>query len=60
LGIIGLPICLFVPSALAIIFGVIGLRQIAQSQGSTSGKGMGIAGIVLGSVGLLIAAHNFL
>jgi DNA-directed RNA polymerase subunit RPC12/RpoP len=60
LGIIGLPICLFVPSILAIIFGILGLRQIGQSQGSTSGKGMGIAGIVLGSIGLLIAAHQFL
>ncbi len=58
LGIIGLPICVFVPSLLAVIFGIIGLAQISNSQGNTSGRGMGIAGLVLGGIGLLIAAHT--
>ena len=60
LGIVGLPACIFVPSILAIIFGIVGLRQIANSQGASGGKGMGIAGISCGAVGLLIAANHFL
>jgi len=55
LGIIGIPVCLFVPSLLAIIFGILGLRQISNSQGATGGKGIAIAGISCGAIGLLIS-----
>jgi DNA-directed RNA polymerase subunit RPC12/RpoP len=52
LGIIGLPAaCVVLPSILAIIFGVIGLNQIAKGGESGGGKGMAIAGIICGCVG---------
>jgi DNA-directed RNA polymerase subunit RPC12/RpoP len=55
LGIIGLPAaCVVLPSILAIIFGVIGLNQIAKGGESGGGKGMAIAGIVCGAIGGLI------
>jgi hypothetical protein len=39
-------------SILALIFGYIGRRQIDESQGLSGGRGLAIAGIVLGWVGL--------
>jgi hypothetical protein len=55
LGIIGLPAaCVVLPSVLAIIFGVIGLNQIAKGGESGGGKGMAIAGIICGAFGGLI------
>ena len=39
-------------SLLALIFGIIGKNQIDRSGGYQSGRGMAIAGIVLGIVGL--------
>lgn len=55
LGIIGLPAaCVVLPSVLAIVFGVIGLNQIAKGGEAGGGKGMAIAGIVCGSLGALI------
>jgi ribosomal protein L40E len=61
LGIIGIPALLFViPSLLAIIFGVVGLRQIGKPEsGTRGGRGMAIAGICCGSVACLIAAYAF-
>lgn len=50
LGIIGLIPCLVIPWVLAIVFGIIGVNQVAKS-GSGAGKGMGIAGIILGGIG---------
>jgi len=47
IGVLGSCCCLFViPSVLGIIFGVISLK--------TSGKNLGIAGIILGCLGLLL------
>jgi hypothetical protein len=40
-------------SLIAIVFGYIAKRQIAQSEGRQSGQGLAIAGIVLGVVGLV-------
>jgi DNA-directed RNA polymerase subunit RPC12/RpoP len=58
LGIIGLPACLiFVPSVLAIVFGIIGYRQVTTNQDGSGGKGMAIAGICCGVIGSLIAAR---
>lgn len=42
-------------SILAIIFGYIGKRQIDESQGGQSGRGMAVAGIVLGWIGTVLA-----
>jgi len=50
LGIIGLIPCLVIPWVLAIVFGIIGLNQVTKS-GAGGGKGMGIAGIILGTLG---------
>jgi branched-subunit amino acid permease len=51
-------------SLLALIFGIIGLRSIDQSEGAETGRGLAIAGIVLGAVGVgfivLIVAVAFL
>jgi hypothetical protein len=38
-------------SLLAIIFGVVALRQIEQSGGTLEGRGLAIAGVVLGWAG---------
>jgi hypothetical protein len=55
LGIIGLPAsCVVLPSVLAIIFGVIGLNQVAGGGEAGGGKGMAIAGIICGALGCLI------
>ncbi len=39
-------------SLLALIFGIIGLRTIDRSEGTETGRGLAIAGIVLGAVGV--------
>jgi hypothetical protein len=55
LGVLGIPTCLiFVPSVLAIIFGIIALVQINASGGAQS-RGTAIWGISLGVLGLLIS-----
>jgi len=60
LGIIGIPaFCTFVPSVLAIIFGVLALRAPVGAVGSSQ-RGQGIAGLVLGSLGLLFFAVRIL
>lgn len=43
-------------SVLALIFGLIALNQINSSAGRLTGKGMAIAGIVLGGLGMAISA----
>ena len=62
LGIIGLPaLVIVIPSVLAIIFGVVGLKQIASPDSSTrGGRGMAIAGIVCGAIACCIAATMYL
>src|SRR5262245_56423122 len=47
LGIIGLPAaCAFIPSVLAVIFGIIGYGQVSRSGEGGSGRGMAIAGMI--------------
>lgn len=61
LGIVGVPLCcLFIPSILAVVFGFIGLNQIKQDT-TQRGRGMAIAGIVLGFVvlGLIVVGLIF-
>ena len=54
LGIIGIPTgCTIVPPLLAVIFGIIGLNQVGKSGTEGTGKGMAIAGLICGGVGLL-------
>ena len=62
LGIIGIPTgCTVVVPILAIIFGIIGYNQSTRADGEpSSGRGMAIAGIVLGIIGCLIAAAYIL
>jgi DNA-directed RNA polymerase subunit RPC12/RpoP len=56
LGIIGVPACVtWVVPILAIVFGIVGFVQTNQPGSEAGGKGMAIAGIVLGGVGLFIA-----
>lgn len=58
-GIVGVPgFRMFVPSLLAIIFGLLALRD--ETIAGTSRRGMAIAGIVLGAVGLAIALFKLL
>jgi hypothetical protein len=54
LGLVGLPLCfLFVPSILAVIFGIVGLNQIKNDPMQT-GRGLAIAGLILGAVMLVL------
>ena len=54
LGLVGIPLCfLFVPSLLAVIFGIVGLNQI-KSNPTQSGRGLAIAGLILGAVMLVL------
>lgn len=59
LGIIGIPAfcAAAIPSILAIIFGIIGYNQVTRGGGEGGGKGMAIAGIVLGAIGCLIGIY---
>ena len=55
LGIIGLIPCTFaIPAVLALIFGIIGYNQVTKTGAEGGGKGMAIAGIVLGVIGCLM------
>jgi hypothetical protein len=55
LGIIGMPTgCTVITPLLGIIFGIVGLNQISKG-GEGGGRGMAIAGIICGMIGLGIA-----
>ncbi|HYI44090.1 MAG TPA: DUF4190 domain-containing protein [Actinomycetota bacterium] len=51
LGIVGLTGFPLIPSVLALIFGYKGKRQIDRSGGAEQGRGLAVAGIVLGWIG---------
>lgn len=54
LGLISIILFLtIVVPLLALIFGVLGLREIGRSNGMRTGRGMAITGVVLGTLGLL-------
>ncbi|MDQ2084978.1 DUF4190 domain-containing protein [Herbivorax sp. ANBcel31] len=60
LGIVGIPLfCCsgigIVPAALAVILGFISLNSIKKSGGIEKGKGMAIAGIIMGFIGVGLA-----
>jgi DNA-directed RNA polymerase subunit RPC12/RpoP len=55
LGIIGIPaFCSAITPVLAIVFGVIGYNQVAKTGVEGGGKGMAIAGIICGVIGVLL------
>ena len=55
LGIIGMPLgCSVIAPLLGLIFGIVGLNQVSKS-GEGAGRGMAIAGIICGVIGLGIA-----
>jgi hypothetical protein len=45
---------------LAVIFAIIALRQIAASQGRVKGRGLSIAGLIIGIIGILGAAITWI
>jgi hypothetical protein len=59
LGLVGIPLCfLFIPSVLAIAFGFVGLSQI-KNDPTQKGRGLAIAGVILGAVMLALIALAF-
>jgi hypothetical protein len=49
--------CVFViPPILAIVFGFIAMRSTNQATGQSSGQGLAIAGMILGTIGLVFGA----
>jgi ribosomal protein L40E len=60
LGIISIPAsCAVFPPALAIIMGIVGYNQASKQEGG-GGKGMAIAGIILGVIGAVLALQFYL
>lgn len=53
LGIVGLTGFPLIPSVLALIFGYKGRRQIDRAGGAEQGRGLAVAGIVLGWIGTI-------
>jgi hypothetical protein len=54
LGIVGIVLCPLVGSVLGLVFGYMAKSEIDRSGGQLGGRGIAIAGIVLGWVGLAI------
>ena len=48
--------CGSIPGILAVIFGYVALGQIARSEGRQKGRGLAIAGIVLGWIAVAVLA----
>jgi hypothetical protein len=60
LGVLSVPFCCcwasgVLTSAAALVLGILGLRRIRSNPQVWSGGGMAIAGIVCGSIGLVLA-----
>ena len=53
LGVVGFPP--LIPSILALIFGYKGKREIDRSDGTQQGRGLAVAGIILGWVAVVFA-----
>jgi len=52
--VLGILFCLGISGILAVIFGYVALNRIDASGGMQRGRGMAIAGIVLGWVGIVL------
>ena len=59
LGIVGIFVFPLVGSILALIFGYIARNEIDGSAGTQTGRGLAVAGIVLGWVGVALAVVLF-
>jgi hypothetical protein len=60
LGICGIFVVPVICSILALVFGYQGRTEIDQSNGYLTGRGMAVAGIVLGWVGIALAVVGLL
>ena len=58
--VLGITWIWWIGSLLAVIFGIVALRQIEESNETPTGRGMAIAGLVLGFVGLAIVGFIIL
>ncbi len=59
LGILSIQMCfIFLPAILAVAFGIVGLIQITNRPGQ-AGRGIAIAGIILGGIGLVLPVLVF-
>lgn len=54
--VLGILFCLLITSILAVIFGNVALGRIESSNGTEKGRGLAIAGIVLGWIGIALLA----
>jgi len=55
LGIVGIPsFCIAIPPLLAIVFGVLAMRTGNSATGKPAGQGLAIAGIILGTIGIIL------
>ncbi len=54
--VLGVLFCLVVTGILAVIFGNVALGRIEASNGTEKGRGLAIAGIVLGWIGISLLA----
>jgi hypothetical protein len=52
--VLGILFCFVVTGILAVIFGNLALNRIDASQGTERGRGLAIAGIVLGWIGIAV------
>ena len=52
--VLGVLFCTMIGAILAVIFGNLALGQIDQSYGAQKGRGLAIAGIVLGWIGIAL------
>ncbi len=60
MGIFGLPTaCLMLPSLLAVMLGAFALVRAQKRSSENSGRGLAIAGIILGGIGLLLGSARF-
>ncbi len=56
LGIVGLPSSPFVlPPVLAVVFGLLAMRNSNSDSGRPTGQGLAVVGLVLGSIGVVFA-----
>jgi len=54
--VLGVLFCFAITGILAVIFGNVALNRIDASQGAEKGRGLAIAGIVLGWIGIALTA----